>query len=391
MAKIEWGIFREIIKYELKKLLINKVTIIALIVSTSLLAGVSLIEYAIISPEDRYIARRESEIEGRDLDESLINDVVKTAIPVGNLTEIPGGSKYSHVGSYINRALGAYMNIEGISGDYELSELTEKQFYQTRESILEYLYDYFYLSDAEKEYWFSKEAQIRKPFVWKTNYGLYSMRSNISASITLAIFMIGICLSGMYAGELSYRTEDLIFCTKTGRGTIALAKLIAGGLFSAAVGGILFMAVNVPHVIFNGFSGWDTACQLIVPFTSYPYSSGQMVLVCFGVYMLASLLVGSLVMLLSCVLKNMVATSGVICVAVCADLFFTIPPKFRVLSQVRYLTPVQVLINSSMTDPRLVQVGRHFLTAFQASAIIYAVLTCVFCMVTYWAYKRVKR
>jgi len=391
MIKMEWGMFREIIKYELRKLLINKVTIIALIVSTCLLAGVSLIEYTLISPEDRYIAKREGEMEGRALDVNLIDDVVDTAIPFGSLTEIPGDNAYSHVGSYMNRALGGYMSIDGISGEYDLSELTEEQFYQTRENILEYLYDYFHLSDAEKEYWASKEAQIPKPFVWKTNYGLYSMRANISASITLAIFMIGICLSGMYAGEVSYRTEDLIFCTKTGRGTIAVAKLISGGLFSAAVGGILFIAVSVPHVIFNGFSGWDTACQLIVPFTSYPYTSGKMVLVCFGVYMLSSLLIGSLVMLLSCVLKNMVATAGVISAAVCVDLFFTIPPQFRALSQVRYLTPVQVLINSSMTDPRLVHVGGLFLTAYQIAGIVYVALTCVFCVLTYRAYKRGKR
>ena len=385
------GIFREIIKYELKKLLINRVTIIALIASICLLTGVSLIEYTIISPEDRYLARREGDLEGRVLDESLIDDVVNTAIPYGSLTGIPGDNQYSHLASYMNRALGTYMSIDGNSGEYELSELNEEQFYQTREDILAYLYDDFHLRDAEKEYWNAREAQIPKPFVWKANYGLYSMRANISVSITLAILMIGICLSGMYAGELSYHTEDLIFCTKMGRGTTAVAKLISGELFSAVTGGILFIAVNIPHVIFNGFNGWDTACQLIVPFTSYPYTSGRMVMVCFGVYMLASLVVGSLVMLLSSVLKNMVATAGVICAAVFVDLFFTIPPKFRILSQVRHLTPIMVLINSSMTDPRLVQVGGHYLTTFQAAVIIYVILTGVFCVVTYGAYKRARR
>ena len=81
--KMDNGIFREIIKYELKKLLINRVTIIALIASICLLTGVSLIEYTIISPEDRYLARREGDLEGRVLDESLIDDVVNTAINPG--------------------------------------------------------------------------------------------------------------------------------------------------------------------------------------------------------------------------------------------------------------------------------------------------------------------
>lgn len=391
MCKSNGGVFGELVKYELKKIFINKVTIIALILSTCLLAGTSLIEYIFISPEDRYIAKREGEIEGRFIDDKLIDDVADTATQFGSLTEIPGDNTYSHIGSYMNRALGTYMNIEGISGEYELSELTEEQFYRTRESILEYLYDYFCLSDAEKEYWTSKEAQIPKPFMWKTNYGLYSMRANISASITLAIFLIGICLSGVYAGELSHRMEDLILCTKTGKETIAAAKLISGGLFSAVVGGILFIAVNSPHVIFNGFNGWDTACQLIIPFTSYPYTSGKMLLVCFGVYMLASVLAGAIAMFLSCVLKNMVASAGVICGTVFVDLFFTIPHRFRVLSQMRFLTPIQVLINGSMTDPRLVHIGEHFWGTYQTAAILYVVLICVFCMLTYQAYMRVKR
>lgn len=391
MKRTDGNVFGVIVKYELKKLVANKVTWITLILCVGFLSGVSLIEYFFISPEDKYIAARESELEGKALDEEMIEKVVEAAAPFGSLSEIPGDHKYSHVASYMNRALGAYMSIDGISGEYALSELTEEQFYQTREAILGYLYDFFHLSDAEKEYWTSMEAQISKPFVWETNYGLYSMRANISAAITLAIVMIGICLSRMFAGEVSSRTEDLIICTKSGKGTIAAAKLISGGLFSAAVGGILFLAVNVPHVIFHGLRGWDTACQLLVPFTSYPYTSGRLLLICFGIYMLSSLLAGSLVMLLSCVLKNMVAAAGIICAVVCVDLFFTIPTRFRVLSQLRTLTPLMVLNNSPMTDPRLVPVGGHFLTAFQAAALLYVVLTCVLGMVTYRVYKRGKR
>lgn len=101
--------------------------------------------------------------------------------------------------------------------------------------------------------------------------------------------------------------------------------------------------------------------------------------------MLASVLAGAIAMFLSCVLKNMVASAGVICGTVFVDLFFTIPHRFRVLSQMRFLTPIQVLINGSMTDPRLVHIGEHFLGTYQTAAILYVVLICVFCMLTYQA------
>ena len=99
MCKSNGGVFGELVKYELKKIFINKVTIIALILSTCLLAGTSLIEYIFISPEDRYIAKREGEIDGRFIDDKLIDDVVDTATQFGSLTGIPGDNTYSHIGS----------------------------------------------------------------------------------------------------------------------------------------------------------------------------------------------------------------------------------------------------------------------------------------------------
>ena len=63
----------------------------------------------------------------------------------------------------------------------------------------------------------------------------------------------------------------------------------------------------------------------------------------------------------------------------------------RALEQARYLTPIHILINSSMTDPRLIHVGGIFLNAFQSAAIIYVVLTCMFCMLTFPAYKKARR
>ena len=219
-------IFGEIVKYELKKLMANKITLITLIICIGLLSGISLTEYIFISPGDRFIATREAELEGKAIDEDMIEKVVEEADSAGGLTAIPGDNVYSHIASYMHRALGAYMRLGENSGEYVLSEVTEEQFYRTRENILEHLYDYFYLSDAEKGYWASMEAKIPKPFIWRTNYGLYSIRSNTSASITLAMLMIGICLSGIFAGELNWRTEDLILCSKNGKGLIASAKLM---------------------------------------------------------------------------------------------------------------------------------------------------------------------
>lgn len=64
------------------------------------------------------------------------------------------------------------------------------------------------------------------------------------------------------------------------------------------------------------------------------------------------------------------------------DLFTTIPSEFRILSQIRSFTPLQVLINSSIMDPRLIRVGQRYLTVFQSAPIIYGVIAIVLCLIT---------
>ena len=57
------------------------------------------------------------------------------------------------------------------------------------------------------------------------------------------------------------------------------------------------------------------------------------------------------------------------------DLFLSLPPHLGLLSQLRYLTPAQVLINSSMADPRLLRIFGLVLTPLQSARLVYLILT----------------
>lgn len=86
--------------------------------------------------------------------------------------------------------------------------------------------------------------------------------------------------------------------------------------------------------------------------------------------------------IMSKLINNMIAVSGCICFTVLLDLFTTIPSEFRIFSQIRSFTPLQVLINSSIMDPRLIRVGQRYLTVFQSAPIIYGVIAIVLCLIT---------
>jgi ABC-type transport system involved in multi-copper enzyme maturation permease subunit len=373
-------LFDSLVGFEIKKMLLNKITITMLILCMGFLFGFTMLRYLVLSPEDRFASAKEIEINGRVLDDELIGEIVKSAKDAGGLSSITPDSQYYYVARYLNKAVG-----NSFSND-DLGKLSEESFYKARAKFLESMYDSFGLSEEEKKYWEEKESGVNKPFVWETNFGASSMRANYMAIMALIAIILAGGLAGTFAAERYYRTEDLIISTKAGKHEIALAKILAGELFSVIVSLLMLISVQLPHVIFNGFDGLKASCQIIIPNTSHEFSAGTLLLILTGVYILGAMLVGAAAMLFSCVTKNIIASAGVVCFAVVLDLFLSVPSKYRVLSQIRYLTPIQVLNNASMTDPRLVKVGSVFLTSYQTAAIGYVLLMLLLCLGTYRYY-----
>ena len=96
--------FGTLLGFELKKLLINKITILLLVLFAVFLFGVTMLEYTVISPEDRFVSEREAELEGKEIDNEMMSKVTEEAARYGSLAEIDGNSLYFHVSRYINRA-----------------------------------------------------------------------------------------------------------------------------------------------------------------------------------------------------------------------------------------------------------------------------------------------
>ena len=366
----------ELLRYELKKIFLSKITILALTVSAGMLLGIAMINYLVVSPYDRGVYEREAALEGRAMDDALLAELAAEAEKAGGLSGIGPDSPYYHLAGYISRMQGTYLTIgEGLESEADNRELTATSVYQMREDLLEYIYDYFRLSDADKLWWKEKEDEIEKPFVWRANFGIYSMKSVFGAAMNLFCMIAAVCLAGVYAGEKSHRTDLFVLSTKEGKRTLWLVKFTAGEIFSLVAGTLLLIAGMAPHLLFNGLYGINAPWQLIVPLCAYPYTAGQMLARYVLTYYLGCLVIGALVMLFSVLLMNSMAAAGMICLGLVLDLFLSLPPHLGLLSQLRYLTPAQVLINSSMADPRLLRVFGLVLTPLQSAGLVYAVLT----------------
>ena len=370
------AIYIELLRYELKKIFLSKITILALTVSAGMLLGIAMINYLVVSPYDRGVYEREAALEGRAMDDALLAELAAEAEETRGLSGIGPDSSYYHLAGYISRMQGTYLTIgEGLESEADNRELTATSVYQMREDLLEYIYDYFRLSDADKLWWKEKEDEIEKPFVWRANFGIYSMKSVFGAAMNLFCMIAAVCLAGVYAGEKSHRTDLFVLSTKEGKRTLWLVKFTAGEIFSLVAGTLLLIAGMAPHLLFNGLYGINAPWQLIVPLCAYPYTAGQMLARYVLTYYLGCLVIGALVMLFSVLLMNSMAAAGMICLGLVLDLFLSLPPHLGLLSQLRYLTPAQVLINSSMADPRLLRVFGLVLAPLQSAGLVYTVLT----------------
>ena len=367
--------FSELLRFELKKIFLSRITILSLTVSTGMLLGIALINYLVVSPYDRGVYEMEAALEGRTLDDALLAELAEEAEEAGGLSQIGPESPYYHLAGYISRMQGTYLTIgNGTESGTGNKELTAESVYRMREELLDYIYDYFRLSDADKQWWKEKEDTIEKPFVWQANFGIYSMKSTFGAAMNLFCMIAAVCLASVYAGERSHGTDSFVLSTKEGKRSLWLVKFAAGEIFALAAGTLLLIAGMVPHVLFNGLHGINSPWQLIVPLCAYPYTAGQMLARYILTYYLGCLVIGALVMLFSVLFMNSMAAAGIICVGLVMDLFFSVPPELGLLSQLRYLTPAQVLINSSMADPRLLRVVGLVLTPQQSAELFYLVL-----------------
>ena len=89
-----------------------------------------------------------------------------------------------------------------------------------------------------------------------------------------------------------------------------------------------------------------------------------------------------LTMFLSLLFNNSIATMGFVFAFVLADLFLAVPTKWRMLSQIRYLTPISVLLNTRVQDLRLTKLFGIYLNPFETAPILYILCSAFFIIIS---------
>ena len=83
-------LFVTIYLYEIKKIFKTKVPVLLCLLGFVFLFGITMADYLVMNPEAKYTVAIEKDIEGKEIDDTLIKKVATEAANAGGMTSVSG-------------------------------------------------------------------------------------------------------------------------------------------------------------------------------------------------------------------------------------------------------------------------------------------------------------
>ena len=370
--------FGTLYKFELKKIVTNKITGISfiLMIVTALIQG-TFNTYAVGgTKEDNrpYF----SKLSGRMFDNELYQELMAMEFDEYGWFQNPEGVAYNEILYYIRSFVG---------GKADFKKYDAEQLYKMRtEEMTGYMHE-FVLTEGEIQFWNEMEQQITKPFVWEPHISPDGIFSGLINYNVIGLLFIMVCLSSVFAGEHHVRADQMILCTRYGKAATYYAKIIAGVTFVIFSMAVIILVLVCTRCINYGTEGFRAVIQLVCPFTMLPYTNTRLLLITGSLLLSGLLLYGMCTMFFSEWLKNGVAVMGVM-ISGNLSLYVVsniVPHHFRILSQILQMNPLTVIAEDWVSEFRLIRLGGHYLMSWQAAPILYMMI----CVVLFFVGKKV--
>ncbi len=266
-----------------------------------------------------------------------------------------------------------YNYVRGVVGNEEVHTVDAAAFYRARQQMIRDYEQALCLTEGEQEYWRRHEAQT--PCVYYWDMGVSMMLVSSRTMLALTALMIGMVFSGVFADEHIRKTDQLVLCSRHGRGILYLAKLLASMTLAAAaallVGGATLLSFGV---VYGYGESWNAPLQIYLESSPFALTMGQGIVILLVLLLLATVLHSVLALVLSCWTRSGVASMSLMMVYTLGTLFANVPERLRLLSQCLYLSPAKAVCASAFYDARLVGGAGHYLTFWQTGMLLYPLL-----------------
>ena len=369
--------FFTLYKFELLKILKNKVAIVTFLIFFvfAFLQGEFEITGNIESSEiEKYKA-----FNGRVIDDTYIGEL-KTVV--------------DEDGKFINGEDKTYYDLKSwidsvYDNDADYANLNSAQIYEDRQANIEEGYLEEKLTEEEISYWRQKESEVDKPVEF---FSTWIPSGVLEGTTNLSIFMIilvATSLAMIFSMETQRKTDPMIRTTVNGTRQLYFAKVLAG--FSYIISCLLIMLIGFLGYlgIRWGFSGMSAAIQMYKPLASENMSVWQLEGILIGMLIMFSIFLSAFALYISNVTRNGVATMTVV-IGGSIGMFAlasSIPLEHRYLSQAVQLLSPSVISSSLVYEFRLIKLGRYF-TVYEFVPMLYILLSIVLIIAGYIFYSR---
>ena len=349
-------------RYELKKILCQKLLWIAVTLMTVILVCAGLTDMISGRAE---IGKNYGQFSGREIDDSLIKETQETKDP----------DHYIVFRNFINFCMG--------TADYE--NVNEEEVYATREKNNQKWMKQAKLSDAEIDYWNQKEAEIKKPFTYQFEEGYAGIFTSVYVANFMLLLLAAIGICGIFADERSNGTDQIIF-SSVSKEKLFFAKILAGLSMGILLAVYFYGALSICSFGIYGFSGFNAQIQIRIPGCMLNITIGQAYVYLFALFITAGMIYSALAMFLSQVLNNRSAATAIM-VIVLFLCMINVPETLGVLSKIWSYLPGAYIGSWTFTEYRLIHVFGKFFNNLQTAPVFWLIASMIFLAIAGCSYK----
>lgn len=367
--------FGTLYKYELKKIIGNKVALVSFLV---LFAFVFMQgEFEIRGNVEPAVLEQYRTLDGREIDDRLLGEMLSVSDDYGRITD-ETGIAYEDLADWV-------LKVIGYGASYK--DIDAGTLYGARDLTIEEAHEMSELSDGEEAFWAEKESRVEKPFAYNQSLIAAGVLEGTSNLMIMMVVVIATGLASVFAMETQRKTDPMIRASLNGARELYFVKILAG--MSYVLGSaLLLLGTYYAYMYLRwGFDGMDSPVQIYLPFSQLPVSTGQLAGILVMLVILGSLFVSAFALFVSNITRNSLAAMAII---ICTHLGLfalstAVPVGMRVLSQFISLMPATLVSPRLVYEFRLVRLG-GYLTCYQAAPVIYVVFSVVLLVVGYVLY-----
>ena len=369
------GNYGELYRFEIKKIMKNRLTVAMLIVTVLFILIEAFIPKLYLSKE---MEDAQKVLDGTVIDDALLQEMYPKLISNGTVWTADN-AMYEKIADMEDGILPDGANLS----DYSADEL-----YKERKSAIMAMMQEDNLTERELQWWKNENSKIDTPFTYRYCQGTINLAQGMSLTLMCIMLISALCLSTVFTIEHRQRTDQIVISCRNGRRKTFFLKIAAG--LSVVIGCCLVSAALLALLIaiLYGMDGLGAAVQLELPLSDYSFTMGQFIIVQMIVMITAAILFASFAMAISEVVKNSLAVMGIMVGLFIFSQLELIPPRFRVLAQIKAMRPSNQISIWSLMEHRLVGFGGHYVTTYVASPVIYILISVFLIVIGKIAYDR---